>query len=164
MGQDTYAHIGVTVTLELTFSNIELLHKLIDAKIDYYLHPSFVKCDDEIATIDDIVDRLDDHFTKEQFGEQIAQWEFMFESKTEEEFNEYLSHFGLQNNYIHFIIEFTSACARNISRRTHPCLFGTDGVSIDKILDEIKNAKQKFILLGVSETMIEIGWIFADSY
>jgi hypothetical protein len=153
MGQDTYGNIGVSVTLDLIYQNIELLRRLLadqdndQSIIKCFVHPSYCDCDDEIEDLECLED-LD--------------LETLLESQTQEEFETHLETIG--ERQIHFFIETCSAYARNISRRNHPYIFGNEGSSVETVIKSFEDAKQRFLALGVPSDLVTVGYTLLDSY
>ena len=153
MGQDTSGRIGVSVTLPLTFQNIELIRRLVVLGHDCqcYLHPRGgcrSRCEDEITELS--------AFEPDEFDLQKV-----VASTNEEEFETNLTAIGVR--LIHFIIEVAEAYARNISRRDLPQIFGEDDQTVEDVIRRFYDAKQTFLRSGVPSDLIKVGYTLIDN-
>lgn len=154
MGQDTDASIGVAVSYDMTYENLDMINNLCyQDRNDCYFHPkTHVDCEDEIVQV----------FEGDESIDEILE-EILQAASSEEEFDE-LADERLMVKEIHFIKVVKTVYARNISRRSYPCIWDDSVSDIDKVLGEITKFRDEFLALGVPAEKIKIQGLMNDSH
>jgi hypothetical protein len=135
MGQDTYADLGYGVSLEINQENMELIIKAWHSnEVSTYLS------DDDEALL----------------TEDYTQTEFENELKNRIDIPD--------KNKVYFFRSAVCVDARNISRRDTPRLFNDLCTSLDELVNNFKEGKEKFLELGFKEEDIQLKYMFEDSY
>lgn len=164
MGQDTYIDNGVSVSLSFCVENFDILRNLItivkndeDKNLTCNI-TGLLNCDDEIVEFSELEGR-----NKDSFEYNLI---YCFNKiNNKEQFSTLLEEYcSFENVYINFLYKCSSAYARNISRRTTPCIFGNDTMSIEEIINLYQAGVQLFKDAGVSEDEICAGYTFCDYY
>lgn len=173
MGQDTHIDYGVSVTLDLSNTNIQLIKKLLDAKSSPNKYHSYIKCyvtglldcNDEISEMN--YDAIDNTSVVDGDGDSYSDEENKYCKQS------YINYLTANPEKIkekskiqyHFLIECCNAYARNISRRCDPYIFMNDKGLNPMILGRrLQKSRKAFLQLGVDKKRIEMGYTFMDSY
>jgi hypothetical protein len=148
MGQDTYATLLVTCTLERKYENADLIKKFIDNKFKFYLMGEYIKpeCSDNYLDLENLDEEEEEKYRKE---------EFLYNKEYDEK----------NKLYYIFYIEIYECYARNISRRHTSSIIGEydDIEDIDKFISKIEKARKKFKKVE-PKCEIKIKYSFHDSY
>ena len=135
MGQDTYCDLGYGVTLEIKQENMDLI---INAWQSEEISTYFSDYDEALLT------------------ENYSQEEFEDELKNRMNYSD--------KNKVYFFRSAICVDVRNISRRDNPRIFNDLFISLDELVDNFKDGKQKFLDIGFKEEDIQIKYLFEDSY
>lgn len=149
MGQSTFATIGVSVSLELTYRNIQLIKKLLEMDVFCVYISGLKEYSDEIVDFDQ--DELD--FSEEDIYE-------LSEKQNEEDFNKHYEELELEKYLVFiFIYNCTSVYARNLSFRNTPTLFSHNDYQLSPTQTILKFQKglELFKEAGVEEEYIKVG-------
>jgi len=136
MGQDTYADIGYGVSLEITQENVELILKAWKSN--------------EVSTY---LSDYDEALLTEDYTQTELEDELKNRINTQED-----------KNKVYFFRSAVCVDARNISRRDNPRLFNDLCVSLDELVNNFKEGKEKFLELGFKEEDIQLKYMFEDSF
>lgn len=174
MGQDTYVDYGVTVSLQLSKTNIQLIKKLMDAKFSpnkYYSSiqcfvTGLMDCNDEIEEIyydinNEDANNNENTYTKNSIKDLSVHYKQSYINYLANNPDEIMDNIDVTYN---FIITCCNAYARNISRRSNSYIFRNDiGVNPMILGRRIKNARKAFLQLGVNKKQILMGHTLLDS-
>lgn len=153
MGQTTDASIGVSVSVSLNFSNIDLIMKLMEINNITLLISGLFEEKDEVINVD-----FDDTFDLDKLDDLV-------ELKDQDEFNIKLNELDIKEG---LIFNFMHICAgiyaRNLSYRENRYVFQNDehDTTPENLIKNIQNGIAKFREAGIPEDLIKIGNTMLD--
>lgn len=138
MGQDTYADIGYGVSLEITPENMDLIIKAWKSdNVSTYLCDN-EGCDEALLT---------EGYTQTEFEDELKDRMGNDDRKR-----------------VYFFRSSICVDARNLFRRENPRIFDSVELSLDELIDNFKEGKEKLLELGFKEEDIQLKYMFEDSY
>ena len=149
----TDATIGVSVSVQLNYQNIDLIIKLTEIDNITLLISGLMTEQDEVINVD-----FDDTFDLDKLNELI-------ELRDEEEFNNKLNELDIKQG---LIFNFMHICAgiyaRNLSFRDHRYVFQNDehDTTPENLIKNIQKGVDKFRQAGIEEDLIKIGNTMMD--
>jgi hypothetical protein len=154
MGQDTYCDVGVFV--EFPF-NKDRFRQMLDAGIEhFYVY---------IETQDQYADEAVEFGTEEEFMDVIRHHNHHLVLEPMERDDDNEDGHMLKTFILHCFIPCVKSDVHALSRRSHPIAFTYNGQeTVDSVIENFRQAKEKFRSLGFSEESIMIGNNFMDSY
>lgn len=155
MGIDAWINIGVQTTFKLTFDNLPIIKKLIDNKIDFYVHPFYADYDTNVTDMESFESNM-------QNKNPTFDIQTLLSSSNNEDFENNLKSWKLKEPFIHFFILILDIYERSVFQMKLPCIFGECSKKIDELMKNIRNAKKKFIKLGIPTEKIVIGYEFRE--
>jgi hypothetical protein len=153
MGQMTDAAIGVSVSVPLNYSNIDLIMKLMEINNITLLISGLFTEPDEVINVD-----FDDTFDLDKLDELVK-------LKDQDEFNSKLNELDIKEG---LIFNFMHICAgiyaRNLRFREHSYVFQNDehDTTPENLIKNIQKGVDKFREAGIEEDLIKIGNTMLD--
>lgn len=154
MPQRTEAQVGVSVSLPLTHSNINLIFELIEIE-SVMLYLSGLQEDPKEVSLIMCIDDED----------ELKYLEELLDLENEAEFKKKCDEFEIEDDLVfHFMYVCAGVYATNMSYRRCPFVFQNDehGMTPAQFIERIQRGVQIFRDCGVAEELIKVGNTMAD--
>lgn len=154
MPQRTEAQVGVSVSLPLTHSNINLIFELIEIE-SVMLYLSGLQEDPKEVSL---IMSIDDE-------DELEHLEELYDLESEEEFKKKCDEFEIEDGLVfNFVYVCAGVYATSMSYRRCPFVFQNDehGMTPAEFIERIQRGVQIFRDCGVAEELIKVGNTMAD--
>lgn len=154
MPQRTEAQVGVSVSLPLTHSNINLIFELIEIESVMLYLSGLQEDPKEVSLIMSIYDE-----------DELEHLEELYDLESEEEFKKKCDEFEIEDSLVfNFVYVCAGVYATSMSYRRCPFVFQNDehGMTPAEFIERIQRGVQIFRDCGVPEELIKVGNTMAD--
>lgn len=154
MPQRTEAQVGVSVSLPLTYSNINLILELIEIESVMLYLSGLEEDPKEVSLIMSIYDE-----------DELEHLEELYDLESEEEFKKKCDEFEIKDDLVfNFVYVCAGVYATSMSYRRCPFVFQNDehGMTPAEFIERIQRGVQIFRDCGVAEDLIKVGNTMAD--
>jgi hypothetical protein len=164
MGQDTNCYIGVSYECKFTYENILIIRKLLSLNDDIIIYMSYGDCDDECITVsdallcDEVINIINTDYIEKDFINIV-------ETIILSNFHYWIGNSinKIYNRTLTFQIKLIECNARNLSRRRVQQVCHDTCIKPDILINNITDAQNKFISIGIDKDNININYMFNDN-